>query len=235
MKKHGILYNAQEGKGRMEMIQAVIFDMDGVLIDSEPPNLQLIADFFALHGKHATQDYLNSLVGRSTKDTWANTLAAWGEAITPEAYQERFQAYREQHPLHYPSLLFDDVKELLEWLKQANYTLAVASSTRLDVVKQVLIDCGIIDYFSIVVSGADCTHSKPDPEIYLHAASVLGLDPSACVAIEDSTAGMLSARSAGMQVIAKIDERYGADPDLADTKVHHLIEIKDLLASKRIA
>ena len=211
------------------MIKAVIFDMDGVLIDSEPANLQLIFDFFALSGKHADETYLQSLVGRSFKDTWPLTLAAWGEAITPSEYQSRFGEYRQAHPLDYPSLLFDGVKELLAWLKEAGYVLAVASSTQLDVVKKVMVDCGIMNYFDAIISGADCKHSKPDPEIYLRAADILHIPVAQCVAIEDSAAGMESAHRAGMKVIAKIDDRYGANADMADAKVHEMLEIKTIV------
>lgn len=207
------------------MIKAIVFDMDGVLIDSEPANLALIADFFQAHGKCASESYLHSLVGRSAHDTWDLTAAAWGDEITYEAYHEEFQKYWEEHPFDYPTILMPHVKELLIWLKEHGYRIAVASSSRLNKIKEVLQVCEIIDYFDVIISGEQCTKSKPDPEIYVRAAELLELPVSECLAVEDSKAGIASCVAAHMKVVARVDTRFGANPEAADFQIYDMMDL----------
>lgn len=212
------------------MIKAVIFDMDGVLIDSEPVNLQIIKDFFAEHGKHAEDAYLHALVGRSIHDTWHLTSAAWKEPISFEAYCALYEQYRKKHPINYPDILFPEVKDVLAWLKQENYKIAVASSSKLRTIKRVMEQCCLEGIFDLYMSGEMFEKSKPDPEIYIKSAEKLGLPVAECIAIEDSKAGIASCLAANMKVIARIDTRFGADPNKADYKVHNLLEIKEILS-----
>lgn len=214
------------------MIKAVIFDMDGVLIDSEPANLEQIRSFFKLHGKCAEEAYLYSLVGRSAHDTWDITANAWKTPITYDEYHQAFQAYCEQETMDYPSLLFPHTKELLQWLKEEGYLVAVASSSKLRKIKEVLQACEITSYFDVMLSGEMFQRSKPDPEIYIKSAEALGVLVSECIAIEDSKAGIASCLAANMKVIARVDERFGADATLADEQIHNFLEVKQLLIDK---
>lgn len=213
------------------MIKAVIFDMDGVLIDSEPANLKIIKDFFAEYGKEADDTYLHSLVGRSIHDTWHITAAAWKEAIEFDAYCALYEQYRKEHPIHYPDILFPEVKEILSWLHNEGYQIAVASSSKLRTIKKVMAQCKLEDQFDLYMSGEMFKKSKPDPEIYIKTAQKLGCEISECIAVEDSKAGIASCLAARMKVIARIDRRFGANPDEADFQVNHLLEIKEILKS----
>lgn len=217
------------------MIKAVIFDMDGVLIDSEPANLKIIQDFFAAHGKTAEDDYLHSLVGRSIHDTWHLTSAAWKDPISFDAYCELYEQYRKEHPIHYPEILFPEVKEILLWLKNEGYQIAVASSSKLRTIKRVMGQCELEDMFDLYMSGEMFEKSKPDPEIYIKTAQKLGLSVQECIAVEDSKAGIASCLAAHMKVIARIDLRFGADPEKADYQVNNLIEIKEILMKEKQA
>lgn len=216
------------------MIEAVIFDMDGVLIDSEPANVDLISQFFQIHGKYASAQYLRSLVGRSAHDTWHLTKAAWQEDITYEEYHQQFQAFQANHPIDYPSILYPQVKEVLAWLKEQGYLVAVASSSRLVKIKEVLKKCDIETYFDAIISGEQCIHSKPDPEIYRKAAQLLHVPVERCLAIEDSNAGIASCKGANMKVVALVDPRYGADPSQADAQIDEMRELIDVLKHMRI-
>lgn len=203
--------------------------MDGVLIDSEPVNLQLIKSFYEEHGHIASTDFLNSLVGRSQHDTWDICKKQWEEDISFERYNEMYQAYRNAHSIDYKSILFPQVIELLTWLKEKGFKIAVASSSRMHTIDKVLKACEIESFFDLKMSGEMFEKSKPDPEIYIKTAENLGFDVSDCIAVEDSKAGIASCLAANMKVIAKIDLRYGANPDLATMKVHDLSEIKSIL------
>lgn len=211
------------------MIKAVIFDMDGVLIDSEPVNLQIIREFYLAHGKQAEESYLRALVGRSIHDTWHLSKEQWKDDISFEAYTALYHDFRLVHPIDYPSILFPDVKPLMIWLKEQGYKLAIASSSKLHTIENVIKQCALEDIFDIKMSGEMFKKSKPDPEIYVATARNLGFPVEECIAIEDSKAGMTSCIAANMKVIAKIDLRYGADPSQADYQVENLLEVKDIL------
>lgn len=215
------------------MIKAVIFDMDGVLIDSEPENLAIIRNFYEAHDKVASDAYLLSLVGRSQHDTWDLTLAAWGEDIAFDTYCDKFKAFRDVYPIDYQKILFPGVIETLTWLKQEGYKIAVASSSKMRTINHVLQTCNLESFFDLKMSGEMFTYSKPNPEIYLESAKQLGFDIDQCIAVEDSSAGIAACKNANMKVIAKIDPRYGADPMIANYQIHDIPDLQAILRSLR--
>lgn len=185
----------------MKKIKAVLFDMDGVLLDTESVCKICWARAAEEYNLSNINEIFLQCVGRSRADT---TLLLQKYLPGPE----EASAFRER-----TSLLFDDVwreqglqkmpyvDECLKDLKKAGFRMAVASSTRKVRVFPQLKDAGIFDYFETFTTGDMVASSKPDPEIYLKAASSLGLTPCECVAIEDSPNGVRSAFNAGMKCI----------------------------------
>ena len=211
------------------MVKAVIFDMDGVLVDSEGFYLELFMDMFRRHGGNVDQKDLNVTVGTSTRQCWEILASLWPEPISGDDLRTLFH---EEYPVYCPNygeIIYPEVKDVLRQLKDAGYTLALASSTKMDLIQTMLTQNGLEEFFSVVVTGYMFKQSKPNPEIYLYTANELGVDPAECVAIEDSTYGIQAGKRAGMTVIARRDDRYGFDRSEADAVVDDLTELPGLL------
>lgn len=211
-------------------IQAVIFDMDGVLIDSEMIYLEdLLAFARTLNPKAQKSDILGT-VGKTSKDTWEIMEAA---IQSKKSWQELRQLYRSwsnvQDAVDYQEIFRPEAAEVLKELKRRGYRLAVASSTHRQLVLHVLFSNGVLDYFDTVVTGDMFVRSKPDPEIYHYTAKTLGVKEEQCFVLEDSTVGITAAHSAGMTVAALIDERFGFDRSLADLEVKTVGDILNYL------
>jgi HAD superfamily hydrolase (TIGR01509 family) len=208
------------------MIQAVIFDMDGVLIDSEGVYLNYQLAFARTKNPAVTMEQLYPMVGATKKDSWEVVERAVNNGQTWEELRSEFRKKDIYEEIDYRKLYRKEATEVLNTLKSEGYKLALASSTHLELVERVLVENGIRDLFETVVSGNQFKKSKPDPEIYLHTASCLGVEPKECLAVEDSTIGITAAHRAGMKIAAIIDERYGFDQSLADYRIPG---VKDVL------
>ena len=212
------------------MIGAVIFDMDGVLVDSEMLYLNLRYQFAKGKNPEVTLEELYPNVGRSSEGSWGSVAKAVDNGLT---WQELLAEYKEKVVVTYPSMDFTEVfrkeaPDVLRKLQEKGLRLALASSNGLAIVEKILRDNGIRDFFEVVVSGESFRKSKPDPEIYIHTAAVLGIDTKDCLVAEDSTAGITAAHLAGMQVAAVIDDRFGFDRSLADFEVEKITDIPDI-------
>lgn len=208
------------------MIQAVIFDMDGVLIDSEGVYLNYQLAFARAKNPAVTMEQLYPMVGATKKDSWEVVERAVNNGQTWEELRSEFRKKDIYEEIDYRELYRKEATEVLNTLKDEGYKLALASSTHLELVERVLNENGIRNLFETVVSGNQFKKSKPDPEIYLYTASCLGVKPEECLAVEDSTIGITAAHRAGMKIAAMIDERYGFDQSLAD---YRLSGVKDVL------
>ena len=211
-------------------IKAVIFDMDGVLIDSEMLYLEDLLKFVQTKNPEVTKEDLFGVVGSTAKDTWTIVQNA---AANGQDWESLREEYREKRTIYetidYRSIFRKEANDLIAYLKENGYRLAVASATKLPLVIRVLTEHGIVDCFDQVVSGNMFERGKPDPEIYFYTAEKLGVKPEECLVIEDSTIGITAASRAGMKIAAVIDDRYGFDRSLEDFEIENLGQVLECL------
>lgn len=190
-------------------ISAFIFDMDGVLLDTESlckKCWRLAAEEWKL--KNVDEVYYQC-VGQATQDTLF-TLQNFFEKQNKnfnarewyDCARNFFRKTEESEGIE----LMPGAKNCLERLKTKGFVLALASSTRRQTVERQLSRSGLIDYFKTLTCGDSVEHSKPDPEIYLKACASVGINPKNCVAVEDSPNGVLSAYNAGLKVVLVPDQ-----------------------------
>ena len=192
-------------------IQAVIFDMDGLIVDSE--NIYYNAYNQTLNdlGVDIPPEEYVRCVGHPVEDNSANAVKLYDLPIRPEDFLESWMK-RFENAIEDPEQidLMPGFLDLLAHLRQKNYKLGIASSTPRHRMQTTLkngvlphLDVLSIDQiFGALFSGSDVTNTKPDPEIYLKAAAKLGVEPQHCMVFEDSVAGIQSAKAAGMTAIA---------------------------------
>ena len=180
-----------------KMIESVIFDMDGVIFDSERIVCDLWIDFAKENGMSGMDELIIKCIGINDNATKKLFLEAYGEGCPYDEYKKVIS--QKYHELYDGGRLpmKPGVKELLGFLKENDIKTALASSTKVKTVTNQLRDAGILEYFDVVIGGDMVTKSKPDPEIFLEAADKLGVDPTKSFIIEDSLNGIKAAYAAG--------------------------------------
>jgi HAD superfamily hydrolase (TIGR01509 family) len=182
-------------------IRAVIFDMDGVIVDSEPYSMQALIDTLRQYGVEPTEHDLRRSYGRRIRDDFLDYFSRYGVAADVNvAIAHKDARYYHLAAGHLQP--FPGVMPLLKRLRDHGYNLALASSGDRVKVAFGMQALKLHGTFEAVVSGDDVDHSKPDPAIYLTAARRIGVSPAECVAIEDAPAGVEAAKRAGMRCIA---------------------------------
>lgn len=211
------------------MIKAIIFDMDGVLIDSEPVYAKNQIKCLNHFGIKVTEEDLIPLAG-GTKIHYDQVLNPLLQGIVErEKYDHYLNDYYKKHPVDYKAILNPGVHELLQYLKNKDYRIIVASSSARWEIENVFNLCNLNSYFEFIMSGDMFKASKPNPEIYLKSVENLGLTSDECIAIEDSEYGITAAKRAGLTCIGLEDLRYRYDQSQADYLIKKLIDIKDIL------
>jgi HAD superfamily hydrolase (TIGR01509 family) len=212
----------------------VIFDMDGVIFDSERACLNTWTEAAAGFGITDVGEVFERCIGTNknqtrqiVEDAYAGTC---GEGIADKLLAESSRLFHAKYdggnlPIK------DGVSEILEYLKGSNIRCAVASSTRKAVVEAELRDAGLLDYFEEIIGGDAVKISKPDPEIYLMACDKMQVEPVKAFAIEDSYNGIRSAHAAGMRPIM-VPDMIPADAEMervAEVICRDLIEAMEYL------
>ncbi|MGR5192521.1 HAD family hydrolase [Vibrio rotiferianus] len=176
--------------------QAAIFDMDGLLLDTERVCMHIFKQACEVQNLPFHEDVYLSIIGRNAAGIEVIFRKAYGEDLDRlhKEWRSRYNAVVQ----HQAIPVKQGVIELLEWLKKNSIPTAVATSTANEVAKKKLELAGLSKYFDNLTTGCEVTHGKPDPEIYLLAASRLNVQPTKCLAFEDSNNGVRSAVSAKM-------------------------------------
>ncbi|EJL01753.1 HAD hydrolase, family IA, variant 3 [Pseudomonas fluorescens Q2-87] len=210
----------------MSAIQGFIFDMDGVLIDSEPVYMEQERLSYARHGVVLNETELSRFVGTTQRHMWNAIKTEYGLADSLDGLMAEHHRLLMDALQSTPLPAMPGVTQLLTALKTAAMPCAVASSSPRELVELILRNAGLKHFFSEIVCGDEVEHSKPDPEIFLMAAKRLGVPPSSCAVIEDSAHGVAAAKAASMFCVGLLNPNSGQqDLSAADVCVHHHDEI----------
>ena len=209
-------------------MQAFIFDMDGVIIDSEPIHSRVKLDTLAHFGLHFATEDLVRYMGRTSQAFFTDVLR---DAPRTDISVADVTAFKHAHYLEV--LERGDIApvagsvELIHTLHAAGVPLGLATSSNRRVIQIVIKRFGLAGCFESVISGGDLPASKPDPEIYLRTASNLAQAPADCVVLEDTQNGVLAAKRAGMLCIGYRNPHSGQqDLSQADRIVEHVSDLR---------
>lgn len=212
----------------MKAPAAVIFDMDGVIVDSEPRHerafLEVVREI-GYAGRHGLQ--FSDYVGRSDQELWLDFVAR----NRPKQRAEELLAMKRKRLVEFlrrEQPLFAGLPELVERLA-ARYPLALASGSERPVVEEVLRLGSVGRFFSVVVTDTEVARGKPAPDIFIRAAQLLGVAPTACCVVEDSKPGVAAGLAAQMRVIAITNTHPAGELRDATHVVRTYAEIGELL------
>ena len=220
------------------MKKAVIFDLDGTLIDSELFYLNLLLEFLKGKGMVLSFEEACKTVGAHNSPIWENVARAHGGSISGKAlrqeYKDEFERKFRNRELDYSQMQFADVLPVLEKLRADGGRMAIASSSSDKIIRRVVEQQNWERFFPVLVSGDNFRKSKPDPEIYRYTMKQLGTAPEETLVVEDSTYGIEAGKAAGVMVAARRDLRFGFHQEKADCLFDDMREILLKISDKYV-
>jgi len=210
-------------------ISAVIWDLDGVLIDSEELHIDKEIETLKKYGINITREIAGEYLGIKLEDYFNDIIRRFGKVnislneLLKKHYETLFHYYKSVFPL------MPHITEVLKTLK-TRYSMGLVTSREKELANLVLIRFSLFKFFKEFVYSEDVQKAKPDPEPYLKVCSLLNIEPASAVAIEDSVSGFKSAKNAGMNLIAiKSSHNTKQDFSFADFVVEDLRKILEIL------
>lgn len=189
----------------MNKVNTVIFDMDGVIFDTERIYLEAWTDVFAKYGYKMTKEVYTSVMGVGRKNVINTFKHIYGDDLPID------KMYKEKDQILFTRIeegtvpTKEGVGEVLNFLRKNDYKIALATSAKRERVDKHLKDANLEGIFDVTVCGDEVEKAKPNPDIFLKAAKKLNVNPNECIVIEDSSAGIKAAFNAGMAGIHVVD------------------------------
>ncbi len=201
--------------------QAVVWDMDGVIFDTEP----LVLDYWDMTltplGYKEVRSIIGKCIGKNERDSDGILKAAFGEDFAIKGFRAGKRSWIDARIEKEGLRIKPGIVDALTWLENKKIPIAIASSSNKTLIVSLLKRANLEEYFHAIVGGNEVERGKPEPDIYLAAAKALRVDPASCIAIEDSEYGIRSAHTAGMQVIF-IPDLVKATDVMLNSAHHHL-------------
>lgn len=220
------------------MLKAIIFDMDGVIVDTEFEDFRIQQAFIMKENPTLNQENTNfeELIGQSYDMLYKTLRTFIGSNDSLKEIKARFEEYNEvaYRAIDYQQLFRKEILSILNWSKENGIRLAVASSSTYEHIIEVLEVCGIKDSFDVIYSGEFVKESKPNPEIYLNTLKKLNVASNQAVAIEDSFYGISAAKAAGIPTIAYKETRAAIDQSAADYIAEDMTAVFEIVQSIKI-
>ena len=210
------------------MIKAIIFDMDGVIFDSETMYINDLIRFFKQHDIEIQVSDCIPLIGIDSKLYYEQAYTMWNNKTDFLTFKKLLQDYFHSLNRNYKAVVRPQIYSVLETLSK-HYKIALASSSRFYTINNALDQADLKKYFTLIVSGEQFKESKPNPEIYLHTIKELNVKKDEVIIIEDSPKGILAANRAGIKVLALKDDKFGLDQSQADIIIDELNDSIKLL------
>ena len=216
----------------MYMIKAVVFDMDGVIFDSEALVIETWEEVAKRHSFSNVEKVCHACLGTNAQATKEIFLDHYGKDFPYETYKKEMSRLIHERAANGKLRQKPGIKEILAYLKESGLKTAVASSTRESVVRQELEEGGLLSWFDEIICGDMVARSKPAPDIFLKACETLGISPSQAYVIEDSYNGIRAAHAAGMRPIMVPDlaEPTREMEELAECILPSLLAVRDYFA-----
>lgn len=197
------------------MIKAVIFDMDGLMIDSEEISFLCYQEVLKKENIELTKEFYTNFLGKTIESAFEIVEKAYDVELDIDQHLHHFRSTMERHVSSKGVPIKKGLIELLTYLKENNYLTIIATSSGKPRVDQLLKDTNVLSYFDAIVYGDEVEHGKPCPDIFLKACMKLNVSPTEALVLEDSEAGIQAASHAGIPVICIPDMKY-PDPIYQD-------------------
>mgnify|MGYP006289433563 FL=1 len=200
--------------------------MDGVIIDSEPLHYEVNKEIFTKLNIEVSEKEYNSYIGTSNKEMWDMIVEKHNLNKNPGELTNLQQKKNLEHIKNNEVDLMENVKYLLDELKQSEIELALGSSSPKDLINEVINNFNLGNHFKIVRSGENVENGKPAPDLFLKISKELEIKPEKIVVIEDSHNGVKAAKKAGMYCIGFYNENSGnQDLSIADMVINNFSKL----------
>lgn len=211
------------------MYKGIIFDIDGVLVNSEKFYMERRMNFFKSIGLKPGSSDINDFVGSNATKIW--------EVLVPEDSQKREELkkiylteYEQKNPIDFEKYSNEDLKFVIESLYNLNIKVSIASAGSVKNIEKFLNDTDIKKYVDFYLSGEELKENKPDPEIYIKASNKMNINKESLLVVEDSILGIKSAKRAGLKVVAlKPQDNYIIDQSEADLIIDRLRDLLNII------
>jgi len=200
------------------MYTSVIFDMDGVLIDSEQFYFERRMEYFDSIGLKPGSRDLGDYIGKTEEATWQQLVE--DESLRWELKKD-YEQFQQKNPIDFRQFLKPEVQQVMRELKARRKKIAIASSSKRENIEEMVEQCGLVSFINYLISGEELQESKPHPEIYQISAKKLGGN---AIAVEDSFIGIASAKAAGLYTVA-LKQPYEIDQSSADCQINSLLNL----------